>query len=81
MTREEPKTNISNPHYDLVSVLYHSLRGAQTCNTYVQDAEQEGDQELAQFFGQVKQEAMTCADKARQLLSARISQSAEQKVQ
>jgi hypothetical protein len=35
--------------YDLVSVIYHSLQGCQTYEQYAQDAEQEGQQEVAQF--------------------------------
>jgi rubrerythrin len=71
--REEAKTNIANPHYDLVSVLYHALEGAQVTDTYVKDAEHEGDQELAQFFRQVKQEDVKRADKAKELLGMRVS--------
>lgn len=73
MNRQESKTNTANPHYDLVSVLYHALEGAQTSDTYVQDAEQEGDRELAQFFREVKQEDTKRADKAKELLGMRVT--------
>ncbi len=73
MNRQESKTNVANPHYDLVSVLYHALEGAQTCDTYVQDAEQENDRELAQFFREVKQEDTKRADKAKELLGMRVT--------
>jgi rubrerythrin len=39
-----------------VSVLYHALEGGATYDKYIQDAEQEGDKELAQFFRQIQQE-------------------------
>ncbi|HZR41921.1 MAG TPA: hypothetical protein VFB12_17500 [Ktedonobacteraceae bacterium] len=65
-------TSTSNKHYDLVSVLYHALEGAQTYGTYAQDAEREGDQELAQFFRQVQQSQNQCAEQAKQLLSRRL---------
>ena len=77
-------TNTANRDYDLVSVLYHSLEGAQTYECYVKDAEQEGDQELAQFFRQAKQEEVARADKAKMLLGSRMSQgsqSSQQKMQ
>ncbi len=80
MNRQESKTNMANPHYDLVSVLYHALGGAQTCDMYVQDAEQEGDRELAQFFREVKQEDMKRADKAKELFSMRMTRE-QKKVQ
>src|SRR2546421_6062163 len=65
-------THTPNPQYDLVSVLYHALEGAQTTDIYVKDAEKEGDQELAQFFRQVQQEQTMCADRAKQLLARRV---------
>ncbi len=71
---QSQQTNTSNPQYDLVSILYHSLEGGQTCSSYVRDAEQEGDQELAQFFRQVQQEENNRAEKAKQLLGNRIAQ-------
>jgi hypothetical protein len=36
--------------YDLISTSYHLLQGAETVALYIADAEQEGNQELAQFF-------------------------------
>jgi len=65
-------THTPNQQYDLISVLYHALEGAQTCDVYVKDAEQGGDSELAQFFRQIQQEQTTCADKAKQLLARRV---------
>ena len=65
-------TQTPNPQYDLASVLYHALKGAQTNDTYIKDAEQEGDQELAQFFRQVQQEETTHANKAKELLARRV---------
>lgn len=73
MTQQASRTNASNRQYDLVSVLYHSLKGAQTYDAYKLDAQQEGDQELSAFFQQLQQEDMARADKARQLLGSRMS--------
>ena len=64
-------TGISNATYDLVSVLYHALEGGATYDKYIQDAEQEGDQELAQFFRQVQQEDAQRAQQAKSLLDNR----------
>lgn len=46
----EQVTGTRDETYDLVSVLYHALQGAQTAMQYVQDAEREGDPELVRFF-------------------------------
>jgi hypothetical protein len=65
-------TRTPNPQYDLASVLYHALKGAQTTDIYVKDAEQEGDSELAQFFRQVQQDEAMHAEKAKKLLAKRV---------
>ena len=67
-------TNTPDQHYDLVSVLYHALEGAQTCAQYAEDAGREGDKELAQFFVQAQQGQLAFAEKAKQLLGRRLTQ-------
>jgi hypothetical protein len=71
MAGGESATGISNATYDLVSVLYHALEGGATYDKYIQDAEQKGDQELAQFFRQVQQEDAQRAQQAKSLLDNR----------
>lgn len=73
MTTGERTTGTQNELYDLVSIMYHALNGAQTHETYARDAEQRGDQELAQFFRQVQQEDKKRSDMAKQLLAKRLS--------
>ncbi len=65
-------TGTPDPHYNLVSVLYHALQGGETVDKYINDAEQSGDQELAGFFRQVKQGYTRTADQAKQMLVGRI---------
>jgi hypothetical protein len=78
--QEQSATNTGNRDYDLVSVLYHALEGAQTYNCYVKDAEQEGDQELAQFFRESQREEIRRADKAKMLLGSRMGQGTRQQM-
>jgi len=61
-------TGTTDIAYDVISVTYHLLQGAETINQYIGDAEQEGDQELAQFFRETKDEYTRRADRAKQLL-------------
>jgi hypothetical protein len=68
-------TGTPDPHYNLVSVLYHALEGGSTIDTYIQDAQGAGDDELAEFFGQVKQGYKRTSDQAKQLLVARVEHS------
>lgn len=67
-------TGMSDPHYDLVSILYHALQAAQTYDTYISDAEQRGDTTMAQFFRQIQMEDRNRAQYAMQLLVQRVSQ-------
>ncbi len=68
---QSSNTSVSNQNYNLVSVLYHALEGAQTYSHYIQDAQ--GDQELVKFFQQVQQQDNERAQKALQLLASRAS--------
>ena len=72
--QEQSKTGTSNEYYNLVSIMYHALKGAQTYDTYVKDAEQNGDHDLAQFFREVQQEDQRRSMRAGQLLVQRAGQ-------
>jgi hypothetical protein len=76
--QEPQQTPIKNTLFDLVSVLYHALEEAQTCAGYIQDAEQDGNANLAQFFQETQQQATTRAERARQILSQIESSSVKQ---
>jgi hypothetical protein len=71
MTIEE-KTRTSNPAYDLVSVMYHALQGAETYDRYITDALERGDGELADFFRDVQERNCEIADRAKALLGRRL---------
>jgi hypothetical protein len=57
--------------YDIVSVLYHALKGADNCQTYLNDASSQP--ELRQFFEQAQQAQRQLADQAKQLLQTQMS--------
>jgi rubrerythrin len=66
-------TGTSNPTYNLVSVLYHALQGAENYEKYASDAG--SDQDLANFFREIQQQEKQRADRAKQLLATRLQQS------
>jgi hypothetical protein len=68
----EQKTRTSNAAYNLVSVIYHALQGAETYDGYIADAEQRGDGELADFFREVQDRNCDIADRAKALLRDRL---------
>ena len=66
-------TGTKDATYNLVSVLYHSLQGADLYEQYASDAG--SDQDLASFFREVQQQEKQRADRAKQLLAKRLQQS------
>lgn len=74
MTQAQANTGTSNEQYNLVSVLYHCLEGSATYEKYIQDAQQAGDNDLANFFQEVKDTNSQLAERAKQLLGQRLSQ-------
>ena len=73
MAESQRATGTPNTIYDLSSVLFHALEGGASYDRYIQDAEREGDEELADFFSRVRDEDSMRADEARQLLAQRTS--------
>jgi hypothetical protein len=71
MDAGEQTTGTRDEHYDLVSVLYHALQGADTCNVYALDAEAAGDERLAAFFREAGVVQTQLAERAKGLLGIR----------
>src|SRR5215208_1209078 len=67
----ERATGTPNTIYDLSSVLFHALQGGASYDTYIEDAELEGDEELTEFFRRVREEDRDRASEARMLLAER----------
>ena len=71
MTNGQQSTGISDTVYNLTSVFYHAAQGGQVYDKYIEDAEGEGDQELAEFFREVRDQDAQRAQKAKNLLDNR----------
>jgi hypothetical protein len=69
--RGERATGTPNTIYDLSSVLFHALEGGASYDQYVRDAEEAGDEELATFFIEVRDEDSMRAEEAQRLLAER----------
>jgi rubrerythrin len=72
MAQASTGTGTTDVTYNLVSILYHALQGAETYDQYISDAEQRNDKDLAQFFRDTKEENQRRADRAKQLLAQRL---------
>lgn len=66
------ETGERDESYNLVSVLYHALQGAETYTQYIADAERAGDDDLVEFFTECREEEKERAQRAKMLLGARI---------
>ncbi|QIN79647.1 hypothetical protein GBA65_15185 [Rubrobacter marinus] len=64
-------------NYNLISVLYHSSDNIESLKTYIQDAQQEGDQELVDFFSAVLENNLTAAQRAKEMLVPRFQSEQE----
>jgi hypothetical protein len=71
-SQSQGNTGTRDITYDLVSVIYHSLQGAETTAMFIEDAQQEGCEECAQFFREAKEEQEARADRAKQLLTTHL---------
>jgi hypothetical protein len=68
----ESETGERDENYNLISVLYHALQGAETTMQYQKDAENAGDEQLAQFFQEARSGYAEFAQQAKQLLATRL---------
>lgn len=73
MDAGEQTTGTRDEHYNLVSVLYHALQGAENCEIYVADAEAAGRDELAAFFREARSTQSRLAERAKGFLGIRGS--------
>ena len=55
-------------NYNLISALYQASENVETLKSYVQDAEQEGDQELVEFFNEILENNQRAAQRAKEML-------------
>jgi hypothetical protein len=64
----EQTTGTRDEHYNLISVLYHALNGADTCERYALDAEASGDERLVAFFRETQALQSGVAEEAKRHL-------------
>jgi hypothetical protein len=73
MAGEEQQTGTRDETYNLISVLYHLLKGSATVEQYIRDAQETGDQELVQFFKDWQDEQRNFSERAKNLLGSRMT--------
>ena len=68
-TQKQVTDPSQNLQYDLISTLYHACKSNTAIEQYIQDAQQAGNNEAAQFFQIVAQQDQQRAQRAQELLN------------
>jgi hypothetical protein len=66
-------TGTKDKDYNLIWFTEACLSNALRLDTYIQDAEREGDNDLAEFFRRAQAESRKGAEQAKQMLARRLS--------
>jgi hypothetical protein len=66
-------TGTKDKDYNIIWFTEACLNNALRLETYIQDAEREGDNELAEFFRRAQAESRKGAEQAKQMLTRRLS--------
>ena len=75
MTEQETGdiTGTKDKDYNLIWFTEASLSNALRLETYIKDAEREGDQELADFFRRAQHESRKGGEQGKELLRSRLT--------
>ena len=65
-------TGVKDKLYNLIWFTESSLSNALRLETYIQDAERDGDNELAEFFRRAQGESRKGAEQAKRMLAQRL---------
>ncbi|MGW9308432.1 hypothetical protein ACWGRK_12395 [Saccharomonospora azurea] len=68
----QPPSPVKDKNYNLISVLQASLEYAWQLETYIADAEREGDTELASWFRRIQENNVKAGEQGKQLLAQRL---------
>lgn len=67
------RSGTRDAHYDLVAVTHLCMEHVWRLEQYAEDAESEGDDELAGLFRKMQEHSRRGADECKKLLSERLS--------
>lgn len=67
-----PESGTRDKNYDLITVTQLCLEHVWRLEQYAEDAEREGDRELATLFGRMQEHSRRGADECKQLLAGRL---------
>ena len=73
-TTSRPESGTKDKNYDLVTVLQLCLEHVWRLDQYAQDAEREGDQELATLFRRMQEHSRKGGEECKKLLAQRLGE-------
>jgi hypothetical protein len=65
-------TGTQDKHYNIIWFTEACLSNALRLETYIQDAERDGDSDLAEFFRRAQADSRKGAEQGKQLLASRL---------
>jgi hypothetical protein len=65
-------TGTKDPHYNIIWFTEACLDNALRLETYIEDAERDGDEELATFFRKAQADSRKGAEQGKRMLKARL---------
>jgi hypothetical protein len=69
-----PQSGTKDKNYDLITVTHLCLEHVWRLDQYAQDAEREGDRELATMFRRMQEHSRRGAEECKQLLARRLEE-------
>jgi hypothetical protein len=73
---QTPQSGTKDKNYDLITVTHLCLEHVWRLDQYAQDAEREGDRDLASLFRKMQDHSRKGAEECKQLLRERLSEEA-----
>jgi hypothetical protein len=67
-----PESPVKDKNYNLISVLHLSLKNAWRMETFISDAEREGDKELADWFRKIQENSKKAGEQGKRMLASRL---------
>ncbi|MDX2377092.1 hypothetical protein M4I32_09805 [Microbacterium sp. LRZ72] len=70
---EAPDSPVRDKNYNLIWALEASLHNVWKLETYIQDAEREGDGELAEWFRKIQHNNQKAGEQGKKMLAERLA--------
>ena len=67
-----PASPVTDKNYNLIWAVQQSLENVWQLETYIKDAEREGDEELARWFRRIQENNQKAGDQGKQMLMDRL---------